>query len=200
MRAIAEPESGIAGRRQTRACRQRRVERLLSRHSPTNLRRTRTRCPRWYRKAHPGKAGVDNLQAEIEKLTRIRAIWVGTEPFANVPRKVLQMLKRRASKETRFLGNTISSGVAAPTSFRKGSDGHLVSTYIFQLGLGSALPRTTISHLNARPIEGVKWSTIQVQKSTIYLQFGLHLNRRPRGKHAHFWSTIRAFPSSHSAL
>jgi len=51
-------------------------------------------------KTDPGKAGVDNLQAEIEKLTRIRAIWVGTEPFANVPWKVLQMLKRRASKET----------------------------------------------------------------------------------------------------
>ena len=51
-------------------------------------------------KADPGKAGVDNLQAEIEKLRRIRAIGVGTEPFANVPWKVLQMLKRRASKET----------------------------------------------------------------------------------------------------
>ena len=51
-------------------------------------------------KADPGKAGVHNLQAEIEKLTRIRAIWVGTETFANVPWKVLQMLKRRASKET----------------------------------------------------------------------------------------------------
>src|SRR5271166_195443 len=37
-------------------------------------------------------------------------------------------------------------------------------------GGGSALPRTTILHLNVRPIEGVKWSTIQVQKSTIYLQ------------------------------
>jgi hypothetical protein len=51
-------------------------------------------------KADPGKAGVDNLQAEIEKLRRIRAIGVGSEPFANVPWKVLQMLKRRASKET----------------------------------------------------------------------------------------------------
>ena len=51
-------------------------------------------------KADPGKAGVHNLQAEIEKLTRIRAIGVGTEPFANVPWKVFQMLKRRASKET----------------------------------------------------------------------------------------------------
>jgi len=51
-------------------------------------------------KADPGKAGVDNLQAEIEKLRRICAIGIGTEPFANVPWKVLQMLKRRASKET----------------------------------------------------------------------------------------------------
>src|SRR6516162_2988920 len=51
-------------------------------------------------KADTGKAGVDNLQAEIEKLRRIRAIGVGSEPFANVPWKVLQMLKRRASKET----------------------------------------------------------------------------------------------------
>ena len=51
-------------------------------------------------KADPGKAGVENLQAEIEKLTRIRAICVSTETFANVPWKVLQMLKRRASKET----------------------------------------------------------------------------------------------------
>ena len=51
-------------------------------------------------KADPGKAGVNNLQAEIEKLTRTRAIGVGTEPFANLPWKVLQILKRRASKET----------------------------------------------------------------------------------------------------
>ena len=36
-------------------------------------------------KTDPGKAGVDNLQTEIEKLTRIRAIGVGTEPFASVP-------------------------------------------------------------------------------------------------------------------
>jgi TnpA family transposase len=51
-------------------------------------------------KADPGKAGVENLQAEIEKLTRIRAVGVSNEPFASVPWKVLQMLKRRASKET----------------------------------------------------------------------------------------------------
>ena len=49
-------------------------------------------------KADPGKAGVDNLQAETEKLRRIRAIGVGTSPFANVPWKVLQILKRRASR------------------------------------------------------------------------------------------------------
>jgi Domain of unknown function (DUF4158) len=51
-------------------------------------------------KADPGKAGVENLQAGIEKLTRIRAVGVSNEPFASVPWKVLQMLKRRASKET----------------------------------------------------------------------------------------------------
>jgi hypothetical protein len=33
-----------------------------------------------------------------------------------------------------------------------------------------------------RPIEVVKWSTIQVQKSRIYLQFALQLNRRLRGE------------------
>src|SRR5271166_2902040 len=37
-------------------------------------------------------------------------------------------------------------------------------------------------HLNVRPIEVVKWSTIQVQKSTIYLQSALQLNRRLRGR------------------
>ena len=42
-------------------------------------------------KADPGKAGVDNLHAEIEKLTRIRAVGMGTEPFAAVPWKVLQL-------------------------------------------------------------------------------------------------------------
>ena len=35
-----------------------------------------------------------------------------------------------------------------------------------------------------------KWSTIYLQKSTIYLQFALQLNRRLRGRGAHFWSTI----------
>jgi hypothetical protein len=36
-------------------------------------------------KADPGKAGVENLQAGIEKLTRIRAAGVSNEPFASVP-------------------------------------------------------------------------------------------------------------------
>ena len=67
-----------------------------------------------------------------------------------------------------------------------------MSTYIFQFGLGSALSRTKILHLNVRPIEGVKWSTIQVQKFTIYLQFALQLNRRLRGRDAHFWSRFIA--------
>ena len=35
-------------------------------------------------KTDPGKAGVDNLQTEIEKLTKIRAVGVGTEPFASI--------------------------------------------------------------------------------------------------------------------
>jgi hypothetical protein len=62
-------------------------------------------------KADPGKAGVENLQAGIEKLTRIRAVGVSNEPFASVPWKVLQMLKRRASKET------ASGCEIIPTSF-----------------------------------------------------------------------------------
>ena len=45
-------------------------------------------------------------------------------------------------------------------------------------------------HFNRRPNEGSKWSTIYLQKSTIYLQFALQLNRRLRGRGAHFWSTI----------
>ena len=63
-------------------------------------------------KADPGKAGVDNLQAEIEKLRRIRAIGVGTDPFANVPWKVLQILKRRALKETASEMRTIPMSFA----------------------------------------------------------------------------------------
>jgi hypothetical protein len=56
VRAIAEPESGIAGRRQTRACRQRRVERLLSRHLPADLRAL----------APDVRAGIDALLAVPE--------------------------------------------------------------------------------------------------------------------------------------
>ena len=63
-------------------------------------------------KADPGKAGVDNLQAEIEKLRRIRAIGVGTSPFANVPWKVLQILKRRASRRPRAGCGTIPMSFA----------------------------------------------------------------------------------------
>ena len=74
--------------------------------------------------------------------------------------------------------------LGAPTSFNKGSDGQFASTYIFQFGWGPALLRTTILHLNVRPIEGAKWSTIQVQKSTIYLQSTIkrgtfHVQLRP---------------------
>jgi hypothetical protein len=51
-------------------------------------------------KVDPGKPGVDNLQAEIDKLRAIHAIGLGNEPFGGVPPKVLQMLKRRATNET----------------------------------------------------------------------------------------------------
>jgi hypothetical protein len=50
-------------------------------------------------KADPGKPGVDNLQAEIEKLRSIRAVGLKAESFVGVPWKVLQMLKRRAANE-----------------------------------------------------------------------------------------------------
>lgn len=51
-------------------------------------------------KADPGKPGVDNLQIEVQKLTNIRATGVCAEPFAGIPWKSLQILKRRASNET----------------------------------------------------------------------------------------------------
>ena len=51
-------------------------------------------------KSDPGKAGVDNFQVEIEKLKLIRSVDLAGEPFTKLPWKVLQMLKRRASKET----------------------------------------------------------------------------------------------------
>jgi hypothetical protein len=48
-------------------------------------------------KADPGRPGVDNLQSEIEKLRAIRATGLRAELFAEVPWKVLQMFKRRAT-------------------------------------------------------------------------------------------------------
>src|SRR5208283_518594 len=39
-------------------------------------------------------------------------------------------------------------------------------------------------------MKGPNWSTIYLQKSTIYLQFALQINRRLRGRGAHFRSTI----------
>ena len=50
-------------------------------------------------KHDPGKPGVENLQAELDRLRAIRAVGLGTEPFAGVPPKVLQTLKRRAAHE-----------------------------------------------------------------------------------------------------
>lgn len=50
-------------------------------------------------KHDPGKPGVENLQAELDRLRAIRAVGLGTEPFAGVPPKVLQTLKRRAANE-----------------------------------------------------------------------------------------------------
>ena len=50
-------------------------------------------------KHDPGKPGVENLQVELDRLRAIRAIGLGTEPFAGVPPKVLQALKRRAANE-----------------------------------------------------------------------------------------------------
>jgi len=47
----------------------------------------------------------------------------------------------------------------------QGSAGYFASKDVFQFELVSAFPRTTILHLNARPIEGVKWSQIPVQKT-----------------------------------
>ena len=50
-------------------------------------------------KADPGKPGVDNFQTEIEKLKRVRAVGLLSEPFTSVPWKVLKILKRRAANE-----------------------------------------------------------------------------------------------------
>jgi hypothetical protein len=48
----------------------------------------------------PGRPGIKNLQAEMAKLRAIHGIGLGDEPFAGVPLKVLQLLKRRATNET----------------------------------------------------------------------------------------------------
>jgi len=50
-------------------------------------------------KADSGKPGVDQFQAEIDKLRAIRAVGVPADPFALVPSKVLQTLKGRATNE-----------------------------------------------------------------------------------------------------
>jgi len=98
--------------------------------------------------------------------------------------------KPKLGLEGLFLANLIDSGINAQTSVNQGSAGYFPSKDLFQFGLGSALPRTMFLHFNRRPNEGSKWSTIYLQKSTIYLQFALQLNRRLRGRGAHFWSTI----------
>jgi hypothetical protein len=78
--------------------------------------------------------------------------------------------KPKLGLEGLFLANLIDSGINAQTSVNQGSAGYLPSKDLFQFGLGSALPRTMFLHFNRRPNEGSKWSTIYLQKSTIYLQ------------------------------
>jgi hypothetical protein len=51
-------------------------------------------------KGAPGSPGVKNLQAEMAKCRASRSIGLGHEPFAGVPLKVLQILKRRATNAT----------------------------------------------------------------------------------------------------
>jgi TnpA family transposase len=51
-------------------------------------------------KADAGKPGIDNFQYELEQLKLVRAVGMPAEPFASVPWKVLQLLKRRAMNET----------------------------------------------------------------------------------------------------
>lgn len=50
-------------------------------------------------KAEPSAPGVKNLQQEVAKLQTLRAIGVPPEALADVPFKVLQLLKRRAHNE-----------------------------------------------------------------------------------------------------
>ena len=51
-------------------------------------------------KANAVKSGVDNFQFALEQLKLVRSVGVPAEPFATVPWKVLQLLKRRAMNET----------------------------------------------------------------------------------------------------
>lgn len=50
-------------------------------------------------KADPGKPGVGQFEAEVEKLRAIRAVGLSPDPFERVPWKVLQTLRRRAMNE-----------------------------------------------------------------------------------------------------
>jgi hypothetical protein len=50
-------------------------------------------------KAEPSAPGVQHLQQELTKLQTLRAIGVPAEALAEVPFKVLQLLKRRAHQE-----------------------------------------------------------------------------------------------------
>ena len=50
-------------------------------------------------KADPGKPGVGQFEAEVEKLRAIRAVGLSPDPFECVPWKVLQTLRRRAMNE-----------------------------------------------------------------------------------------------------
>ncbi len=50
-------------------------------------------------KADPGTSGAGQFETEVEKLRTIRAVGLSPEPFASVPWKVLQTLRRRAMNE-----------------------------------------------------------------------------------------------------
>jgi len=80
-------------------------------------------------KADPGKPGVDQFQAEMDKLRAIRAVGLPSDPFELVPWKVLQMLQRRATNEiaTEMRGHPEEIRYALMGCFlymrRDGSDG-----------------------------------------------------------------------------